>query len=237
MQKRLHTFSSRSYSETLKNNGMFGEYYLASIKDVRQRVRSFLSDPVPTDSLIGFCKAHFVLSLLWKNCWSLRPDPSKLNEQLYFIWQKGTKDILSNAEGATEEQARKLAFATVVDTTWIECINACRSVATEGPFSHKYSLEDALMILHMYPQIGFFEKYWIPSEDMEFYTNCVAGALNSLMDIPEACVLFNRREPYPSVDIFRGASPTQDKKTFRDTVRFNITERYIQGVPYEAVKH
>ena len=39
----------------------------------------------------------------------------------------------------------------------------------------KYSLEDALMILHMYPQIGFFEHWGIATEDMEFYKTSNGG--------------------------------------------------------------
>ncbi len=206
--RRLSRYSPTSASTKWQSHGILGRYCGRSTEAVRQKLKSFSYSPVPTDSLIGFCKAHFVLSLNIMHYWSLPLDSSRLSEQLGLIWQKNATTIQSTVKEITEEQAQKMAFVTVTDTTWSECIGACRSVATEGPFSHKYSLEDALMILHMYPQIGFFEKYWIPSEDMEFYTNCVAGALNSLMDIPEACVLFNRREPYPSVDIFRGVSPT-----------------------------
>lgn len=179
--RRFKCFASIANS-AWKNDGIAGKYSSSH----RLIALAHFNTDCDTESLLGFCRSFFLCSTRLASAKQLRVENIS-GDALRALYQKNVKSIQSDLNVSNEE-AQKLAFITCFDASWSECIDALNSVLGNGRnrrsmgISHKYSLEDAYVILHMHPNVYFWHYFTSPSEDMELYVNAIAGALNTIMN-------------------------------------------------------
>jgi hypothetical protein len=79
--------------------------------------------------------------------------------------------------------AEKLSLLIVFEVPWRLAVTALRELCKEGAFSHEYTLEEALFVVHMCPRrsrVDTFLDFWQKSkyeDDIVFYMKCLAGAM------------------------------------------------------------
>ena len=97
-------------------------------------------------------------------------------------------NLLQTEQNCSLEEAQKWSLLTCIVVSWKDAYSSMKTIAKEGPFTHKYNLTEAVFILHLRPKSGingFFSKIFqgnkYEDEEMLFYSKCLTGAL--------ACVL------------------------------------------------
>lgn len=153
-----------------------------------------LSNELPVWYLnLLLCRSFFVIQ---KNYWSL------FNTTSYESLPGNCKKLLNgNIEKLKSKcdikSAQKLSVLTAINTSWEDALSAMKEIALGGALSHKYTLTEALFIIHLKPSqectnnsvLNNLQKWFLTNrenneykeEDVLFYAECITGAL--------ACVL------------------------------------------------
>ena len=194
--KRVAFFGKES-TGVWNNGGVAGGY---SLRDGSLAVKQ-LGDEQRRDieSLLGYCRCHFIYSVRLDSTLQLNESNISGNAMKAF-YERNVKNIESDTK-ISKKQAKKLAFVTCFEAGWKECMKILDSVLKNSDgkrlsmgLSHKYSLEEAYIILHMHPSFMFWNH--ISREEWDAYVNVVAGALNTVTNGGEAIPLreyFNRQ--------------------------------------------
>ncbi len=186
-----------------KNNGIMGQY---SSADMPLAIKQ-LKTNYDVESMLGYCREYFISSQKINTLFPLREDNIS-SEELKIFYQKNVEKIKHDLN-ISESQAQQLSFVVCANVNWKDYHTIVNSFLgnKEGNtismgLTHRYTIEDAYIILHMRPYFWFFRKFNKKEQDM--YTNLIAGALNRIIHIEnyEPIILgehFNRQTVLKSV--------------------------------------
>lgn len=108
---------------------------------------------------------------------------NKLSANARVFLEPKVKEIES--QGATEDIAQRYSIMCAFDISWNDSIDFMNAIAKEGPFSHNYSLEEALFITHMHTKMPNSIERWIKGkryqEEKLTYAGCLAGAVAKVL--------------------------------------------------------
>ena len=159
-----------------------------SIPKYIEGINSFLlSNELPVWYLnFLLCRSFFVIQ---KNYWSI------FNKTSYENLSGNCKKLLN---GNIEELkskcdikvAKKLSLLTAINTSWEDALSSIKEIVGKQALSHKYTLTEALFILHLKPSQSctstsiwsnwsklFQKDNEYKEEDVLFYAECLTGAL------------------------------------------------------------
>lgn len=77
---------------------------------------------------------------------------------------------------------------TVIDVSWKDAKSSMKAISSNGSLSHKYTLTEALFILHLKPSTicndiwyTLFQKNKYEDDNILFYAKCLTGALGCVL--------------------------------------------------------
>lgn len=174
-------FSSGSIDDKWKDDGINGRYSPRSILPIVKQLRKNEYD---INSMLGCGRCYFI----WQQNINYLPFLSKDNirgDAMKMFYENRVNKIKSDIK-VSDEEARKLAFVVCSNVSWGECRrifgdflgNRDNKYTLSMGLTHKYTLEEAYIILHIRP------SYWFwggpTTKELEMYTNLIAGALNAV---------------------------------------------------------
>ena len=128
--------------------------------------------------ILDLCRSFYVLD---KNYYTL------FDEISYESLPDKCKKLLSRNINELKKKcdipiAEKLSLLTTINVSWEDVLSVMKEIALVGALSHKYTLTEALFILHLKPS-NIFGRFFQNNagKSLLFYAKCITGAL--------ACVL------------------------------------------------
>ena len=136
--------------------------------------------------ILNLCRSFYVLD---KNYYTL------FDEISYERLPDNCKKLLSENITELREKcdvsgAQKLSLLTAINVSWEDVLSVMKEIALVGALSHKYTLTEALFILHLKPSQSctstsiwsnwsklFQKDNEYKEEDVLFYAECLTGAL------------------------------------------------------------
>jgi hypothetical protein len=110
---------------------------------------------------------------------------TELNTLCWKILKEEVEDLqrIYNAESVV---AKKLSLLSVFKLPWKSSVNLLGRLCKDGGFSHEYSLEEALFVLHMCPQRSFSDTFCCiftgkNDDGIVLYASCLAGAMAKVL--------------------------------------------------------
>jgi hypothetical protein len=204
-------------SQLWENNGILGRYNPQNVTLARTELEG-KQWKKSLESLVGFCRAHIVLSGEMSNFFG-RAKHSALSAKLKPILESKINHVKCHvAADISAEIAEDLSLFSSFQIPWKSCLGTLRSCISTGPFSYSYSLEETLVILHMHPEIMPWVKLGKDYEkDKEFYIKCVAAAIAEVLVKKGGTFNFNLNASLGS------------EQLFDENVK-NIVSEYIRSV-------
>ena len=180
----LNIFTTRGVGGW-QETGILGRY---NIEDkARVDIERLNRDNV--ESMLGYCRAYFVGSHYetaeyWKQIPELKHE--NITKGALKKYHEKVCINMMREYGGTAYQANVFAFITSTDVSVAESrrifndfLGNTDHVISNG-LTHKYTLEDAYIILHMHPRVHWWSSY--TSKDHEVYVNLIAMALKTLVN-------------------------------------------------------
>lgn len=91
--------------------------------------------------------------------------------------------------GASNDVAQRYSLMCAFDISWDDSVKIMKGIAKEGPFSHEYSLEEALFITHMHTKMPNAVSRWLKGneyhEEELTYAGCLASSLATVLKADE----------------------------------------------------
>lgn len=228
-----NTLSDRNYyGEVWKDNGLSAAYNIGVNRyDFKKLVEGISSSWTSSGksflrlySLIGFSRSITVLHLKkgrffnMISCDKISPELQKALAP-YVI-------SLQDRYSVTLREAQKFSLITAFEVSWNDAVSLMNHICPEGAFSHEYSVEEALFIIHMKAKSpSVFEKsFWSSTkynDEQLLYAKCLVGALAKVLKI----------EGTISGDFGFSIGTNHDPKTllFENAIRF--LSAYAEGNP------
>ena len=163
------------------SKGMNGRYDVTGENDeIKHR---FNGDQ---ESLIGYIRAKCIMGL---NQFKMFDKISYCN-----LPSKCRKFLSSQVNdikklGASNDVAQRYSLMCAFDISWDDSVKIMKGIAKEGPFSHEYSLEEALFITHMHTKMPNAVSRWLKGneyhEEELTYAGCLASSLATVLKADE----------------------------------------------------
>ena len=93
-------------------------------------------------------------------------------------------NLLQTKQNCSLEEAQRWSLLTAIVVSWKDAYSSLKANVEREPLSHKYTLTEAVFILHLTPKseiigsfINIFQGNKYENEEMLFYVKCLTGAL------------------------------------------------------------
>ncbi|MDR0632307.1 MAG: hypothetical protein LBF54_03680 [Holosporaceae bacterium] len=172
--KNLAAYYNEVAPKIWKNYGILGKYNPKALPLAKKEAISIQSENL--GSLVGFCRAHLVLSgNLLQRMWE-KVNYLNLPKEIQSILKSQKLDISRD-----KSIPNKLLLFCSVKLPWNKCMETLQPIFKEGSLSHEYSIEEALFILYAHPETpGLFARSHYAKE-RRLYERCVAASLMRIL--------------------------------------------------------